>query len=152
MQCLGNINITVWFFAFWCWTFVTQLFLHKLYCIYFRFLFFDYKYLITWRIKNKQTLIYYFKAYFSVCFYQNGKTEYNYVYVLSVIFCDIFPYCKIKSNILFRPLNIEKSSEQHTGYSKFFLQQVPFLSNWCKFSFSNGLAGRFISRYWVIAE
>ena len=28
MQYLGNINITVWSFVFWCWTFVTQFFIN----------------------------------------------------------------------------------------------------------------------------
>ena len=61
--------------------------------------------------------------------------------------CDIVPYFTIKSNILFRPLNPDKASKQHTGYSKFFSQHVPGLSNRCTFELANGLAGKFISRY-----
>ena len=80
---------------------------------------FYYKSLIISRIKNKQTLIFYFNVYFSVGFHQNGKTEYNYVYVFIKYFRAIVPYCTIKSNILFLLLNIDKSLEQRTGFGTF---------------------------------
>ena len=63
---------------------------------------------------------FYFNTYLSVGFYQNGKTEYNYVYVFIEYFCAIVTYCTIKYNILFPPLNLDKVSEQRTGYRIFF--------------------------------
>ena len=40
VQYLWNINIIVWFFQFWCWSFVTRLFIHNFYwnCFRYRFL------------------------------------------------------------------------------------------------------------------
>ena len=119
MKYPGNINITVWIFVFWCWIFVTRFFIHKFYCIGFHFRYFDYKSLIISRIKNKQNLICYCNAYFSVGFSQNGKTEYNYVHVFTKYFRAIVPYCTFKSNILFLLLNLDKSLEQIMGYRKF---------------------------------
>ena len=47
-------------------------------------------------------------------------------------------------------LNLDKVSKQYTrDTSSSFSQQVPGLSNRCTFALANGLAGRFISRYWV---
>ena len=63
-----KINITVCFFVFFCWTFVTRFFIHIFYCIYFHCPFLNYEYLIISRIKNKQILICYFNLYFSVGF------------------------------------------------------------------------------------
>ena len=126
--------------------FCNTIFIHKFYCIDFYFSFFDHESLIISIINNKQTLICYFNPYLSVGCSQNSKNEYNYVYVFIKYFCAIVPYCIIKSNILFCPLNLDKSSEQRTGYSKFFLQQVPGLINGYNFALANFLAGRFISR------
>ena len=59
-----------------------------------------------------------------------------------------FLYCKIIYNLLFRPLNIDKVSKKYTrDTSSSFSEQVTSLSNQCKFSLANSLAGRFISRY-----
>ena len=43
------------------------------------------------------------------------------IYIFTKYFRAIFPYCTIKSNILFLLLNKNKLSEQQTGYSKFIL-------------------------------
>ena len=99
--------------------FCITIFMHKFYYIDFHFLYFYYESLIISRIKNKQTLIFYCNAYFSVCFPQNSKTEYNYVYIFTKYFPAIVPYCTIKSNVLFLTLNLDKSSEQRMGYRKF---------------------------------
>ena len=69
-------------------------------------------------------------------FFQNGKTEYNYVNVLWNIFMPLFPYYAIKSNILFILLNVNKWLEQHTGFSTFIfeigarLKQPVYLCIW----------------------
>ena len=150
MRYLGNINITVWFLYFDV-ELLKHNFLYISSFIDFHFRFFDHEYLIISIIKNKQTLICYFNAYFSVGFSQNGKTEYNYVYDFIKYFCTIVTYCTIKNNILFCLLNLDKVSEQHMGYSKFFSQHGTILRNQCKFELANGLARRFNSRYWVRA-
>ena len=150
MQYLGNINIPIWFFVFWCWTFVTQIYIHKFYCIYFHYNFFDYEYLIISKIMNKQTFIFYFNAYLSVGFSYNGKTEYNFVYVFINYFCAIVTYCTIISNLYFCSLNLKKASKKHTRVTSIsFLQQVTGLSSLCMFALAHGLSGRFISCYWV---
>ena len=132
--------------------FCNTIFIHKFYCIDFYFSFFDHKSLIISRINNKKTLICYFNPYLSVGCSQNSKTEYNYVYVFIKYFCAIVPSCKTESNILFRPLNLNKASEKCTGYSKLFFATGAWLWNRCTFALDNGLDGRFIPCYWVRAE
>ena len=128
--------------------FVTRLYIHKFYCIYFHCRFFDYGSLIILIIEIKKSLICHFNAYLFVGFSLYGKTEYNFVYVFINYFCAIVTYCIIISNLLFLPLNIDKASEQHTHVTEsLFSQQVPGLSNRCTFALANGLAGIFISRY-----
>ena len=78
--------------------------MHKFYFIDFHFRFFDYKSLIISRIKNKQTLICYLNAYFSVGFSQNGNSEYNYIYFLSNTFVPLVLVAQLNITHCFVPL------------------------------------------------
>ena len=119
MQYLGNIHITVWFFVFWCWTFVIRFFIHNF--SYYTALFFstfDDEYLIILRIKNRQTLICYCNTFFCWIFFK--RVRLNIIMLIFIkYFHSIVPYCKIKSNIFFLLLNIDKSLEQRTDFSTF---------------------------------
>ena len=84
-------------------------------------------------------------------FSSSRNTWYNYVYVFTNPFCAIFHYWSITSNLLFCLLNITKASQQHNCvFSRSISRQVTGLRNWRTFALANGLAGRFISCYWVI--
>ena len=119
-------------------------------CIGLQLQFFYYESLIISWIKNKQTLVCYWNAYLSVGFFlSNGKTEYNYVYVLSNIFMQLFLIAKSNvSNSFFSWISTRYWNNTRVN-SHFFLQQIPGLSNKCTFAMANGLVGRFISCYWV---
>ena len=79
-----------------------------------------------------------------------GKTVYNHVYVFSNTFCAIVSLLinYIGPNILFTKYH-QDIKTTHTCLSRLFLKQVHGLSNRCAFALENGLAGRFIYRYWV---
>ena len=154
MRYIGNTNITVWFFIFWCWTFVTRFFIHKL--VYYTALIFifDFCRQISHHFKNQEQTNFdlLLQRFFLLVFFQNGKTKYNYVYVLPNIFMKLFLIAQ--SNLTYSLLS--KISTSHRNNARvsecFFSKKVPGLSNQCKFELANVLAGRFISRYWVRYE
>ena len=146
MRYLGNNNISLWFFVFWCWTFVTRFYVHKFYWTGFHFLFLNYEYLIISGVKIKKLWFFISTLISLLVFLKTVRLNIIMVMCLSNIFCAIVPYCKIKSDILFPPLNINKSLEQRRGYNKFLLWKVPGLSGRCTFAFANGLAFWFFSK------
>ena len=80
--------------------------------------------------------------------FENGKTEYNYFNVISIISTPLF--LVVQSNLTYPFfLNINKSLEKTEKYTKgfqhySFICRCPGLSNLCTFGFSNRLAGSFV--------
>ena len=73
------------------------------------------------------------------CFFRNGKTEYNYVNVLSIIATPLLLIARSKLTYNFF-LNLNKSLEQTEKntkgfYNYYFCNMCPGLSNWCTFEF-----------------
>ena len=85
-------------------------------------------------------------------FFQNVKTEYNYVNVLPNIFMPLSLIAQ--SNLIYYFFSKISTSDWNNAWvtARFFLQQLTVLSNWCVFALTNNLAGIFIIRYWVRAK
>ena len=139
MRYLGNINITVRFFLFWCWNFVTRFFIHIF--IYYTALVFilDFFRQISHNFKNQEqnNLIFIATLISLLVFFQNGKTEYNYVNVLSNI---VMPLFLIEQSNLTHSLFFQIFTSHWNNarvLARFYLQQVPGLINWRKFGFSH---------------
>ena len=94
VQYLGNINITVWFFVFWCWTFVTQFFIHKFYWICSHYIYFDYKSLII-SINKSKKLWFLFQRLFLCWFFLK---RYDWIYLCSCFYQLFLCHCSLLHN------------------------------------------------------
>ena len=106
---------------------------------------------VTVKIKTRYAGVYWYCfPYLFVGFPQSGRLDIIMFMSLPILFVPLFHYISITSNLLSCLLNITKASKQHTPVSsRSFSRQAHSFSNRCTFTFAHGLAGRFISRYWV---
>ena len=85
-------------------------------------------------------------------FFQNGKTEYNYVDFLTNIVTTLFLIAQ--SNLTYSFLSYISTSNWNNAQvlARFFSQQLPGLSNWCMFAFGHPTVWEICTRYWVRSE